>query len=63
MLGREYGVESRDVLQLARRSGCSGYDCEYVSLAQHIGTKLVTADRQVLAAFPETAISPRDFTA
>lgn len=63
MLGREYGVESSAVLRLARRSGCSAYDCEYVSLAQHVGAKLVTTDRQVLAAFPETAISPGDFTA
>lgn len=63
MRGREYGVESSDVLRLARRSGCSAYDCEYVSLAQYVDAKLVTTDRQVLTAFPETAISPRDFTA
>lgn len=63
MRGREYGVESGDVLRLARRSGCSAYDCEYVSLARHVGAKLVTTDRQVLAAFPETAISPQGFTA
>lgn len=61
--GHEYGVESGEVLRLARRSGCSAYDCEYVSLAQHVGAKLVTNDRQVLVSFPGTAISPRDLIA
>jgi hypothetical protein len=32
-----------------------------VSLAEDLGTRLVTTDRQVLAAFPGTAVSPEDF--
>lgn len=63
MLGREYSVVSHRVLALAHRSGCSAYDCEYVSLAQDLGTRLVTTDREVLAAFPTTAVSPEEFIA
>ena len=61
--GREYSVPSRDVLELAERSGCTSYDCEFVALAKRLGTRLVTSDQQVLAAFPEAAVSPEAFVA
>ena len=61
MQGREYGVPSREVLELANESGCTAYDCEFVYLAQHLDTRLVTTDREVLAAFPDAAISPEEF--
>jgi len=51
------------VLQLTTRSRCSAYDCEFVGLAQDLGVPFVTADREVLAAFPSTAVSPADFIA
>ncbi len=57
MSGREYSILSHQVLQLAARSPCSAYDCEFVALAQDLATSLVTADRRVLAAFPSTAVS------
>ncbi len=50
-----------EVLALAHASACSCYDCEFVALAQRLGVPLVTADRQVLAAFPGTAQSMADF--
>ena len=50
-----------DVLDLAVRSGCTAYDCEFVALARQLGVPLVTSDRQVLQAFPETALSPEAF--
>lgn len=59
--GREYQVSSDRVLALAARSGCTGYDCEYVALAQDLGVPLVTADPQVLKAFPRTAVSMEKF--
>jgi predicted nucleic acid-binding protein len=46
------------VLELTQRSLCSAYDCEYVALAVQLRTKLVTADKQVLQAFPEVAVPP-----
>ena len=61
MAGREYTVVSQRVLQLAKESGCSAYDCEFVSLAMDLGVPLVSADRQVLRAFPHVALSPELF--
>jgi predicted nucleic acid-binding protein len=63
MVGAEYGVASQPVLQLAIQSRCSAYDCEFVALAQDLRVPFVTADRQILAAFPSTAVSPADFVA
>ncbi len=63
LTGHEYSVVSRQVLELASRSGCSAYDCEFVALAQDLEVPLVTNDRQVLKAFPTIAISPSAFTA
>lgn len=57
MSGREYAVDSLSVLQLVRQSTCSAYDCEFVALAQALGVKLVTVDKQILRDFPGIAIS------
>ena len=59
--GREYSVDARKVLELAYRTKCSAYDCEFVSLAQDLSVKLVTTDKQVLKVFPDVAISLADF--
>ena len=59
--GREYSVEARQVLELAYRTQCSAYDCEYVALAQELDVPLVTADKQLVAAFPKTAVSLEKF--
>jgi predicted nucleic acid-binding protein len=61
--GREYAVPSERVLRAAAASGCSPYDCEYVVLAELLGTALVTADKQVLKAFPDIARSLKDAVA
>ena len=63
LAAREYGVVSDSVLELASRSGCSAHDCEFVALAQDLRGRLVTTDRQVLRAFPGTAVSAEDFSA
>ncbi|HEY4320743.1 MAG TPA: type II toxin-antitoxin system VapC family toxin [Gemmatimonadales bacterium] len=59
--GREGDVDSQQVLDLASRSNCTTYDCEYVALAKVLGVPLVTTDRAVLKAFPKCAMTPIAF--
>jgi predicted nucleic acid-binding protein len=58
---KEYEVGARDVLTLVDQSSCSAYDCEFVALARSFDIKLVTLDRKVIDAFPDTAVSLGDF--
>jgi predicted nucleic acid-binding protein len=53
---RAFPVPSRIVLELARDSGCTAYDCEFVALALELEVHLVTADGQLLRAFPGIAV-------
>lgn len=53
----EYSVESPAVMQLARESRCSAYDCEFVALAVKLNTIVVTLDKQILSEFPTRAVS------
>ena len=57
LTGREFAVDSTEVLRLAYDSGCSSYDCEFVALARTLGVRLVTNDREVLKAFPAIAVA------
>ncbi len=61
MAGAEFAVGSGPVLELARASGCSAYDCEFVALARQERAPLLTTDRQILVAFPRVAITPEKF--
>ena len=55
VIRHEEPVSSQAVLQLVASSRCSAYDCEFVAAAQQLGVPLVTADRALLAAFPNVA--------
>jgi predicted nucleic acid-binding protein len=46
-------------LALVRDSSCSAHDCELLALTQNLNTQVVTADKKILHAFPDTAISLR----
>ena len=55
--GSEFEVDSRTVLELVRDSDCSAYDCEFIALAIKLETKLVTADKKMLRAFPNRTMA------
>lgn len=54
----ETPVQGLQVLELAIRCGCSGYDAEFVALARRLACPLVTLDRRLLQLFPDVAILP-----
>ena len=53
----EYDIDSFDVLKLARDSGCSAYDCEFIALAMRLDVKLVTEDAKLRKAFPTVTMA------
>jgi len=55
MKGNEFSVPALEVLDCARASGCTAYDCEFVVLAEELGIPLITSDKKVLSAFPKIA--------
>jgi len=61
MRGKEYMVETFEVMNLVAQSNCSAYDCEFVALAKELDTSLITTDKQILKAFPQIALSPETF--
>ncbi|MEX0928612.1 MAG: type II toxin-antitoxin system VapC family toxin, partial [Balneolales bacterium] len=60
MKEREFHVNSIQVYNLADKSVCSSYDCEFISLAEELDTKLITMDKQILRSFPELSSKPLD---
>lgn len=58
---REFAVPSDDVLELTFQHSITAYDGEFVVLAKQLGVSLVTFDKAVRKAFPNTAISAEDF--
>ena len=56
-LVREVEADPLAVLDHATARGLSGYDAEFVALAEALGVRLVTDDRRVLAACPDLAVS------
>lgn len=63
LAGNEYSVHSTTVLTLAKESGCSAYDCEFISIAKSLNSKLITADKKLIAAFPDIAMTAKDYLA
>jgi len=55
---RSYEVQPERVLAVARRTGCSGYDSQYIALAEDLGLKLYTCDKKILNTCPELANQP-----
>lgn len=53
LAGKEYQVSSAHVIKLLCAGNCSAYDYEFVALAQHLNTHLITADKKILKEFPD----------
>ena len=62
LCGREHVIAGAAVLDMALHTGLSGYDAEFVVLAEALGAPLVTEDREMLSAYAG-AISIKDFLA
>ncbi len=60
---RLHWLEGRDaeLLRLAKVSGLSAYDSEFVHLAETLDAPLLTWDAAVLKAFPDRASSPEAY--
>ncbi len=58
---RQVIPSSEKILDLISKSDCTAYDCEFIALAQQVGILLVTADKQLLARFPDSTISLEEF--
>lgn len=61
LAGREHLVPSVSVLEIAGKTRLSAYDCEFVALASALSVPLVTADKGVLRAFPDRALTMEAF--
>ena len=51
-------MNTADCLAIAHRYGCSGYDAEFVVLAQQLNCPLLTFDRKLLQLFADVALKP-----
>ncbi|HEY6239644.1 MAG TPA: type II toxin-antitoxin system VapC family toxin [Burkholderiales bacterium] len=60
--GSEHLVPSASVFEIADKTRLSAYDCEFVVLAAVLAVPLVTADKAVLKAFPQRALTMDAFT-
>ena len=58
MAGRSYEVPPERVLSVARRTRCSGYDSQYIALAEDLGLRLYTCDQRILQSCPDLAVEP-----
>lgn len=45
------------ILNVHNRTKCTSYDCKFIHLAERLKVPLVTADKEVLKAFPAQALS------
>ena len=63
LTGNEYEMSFAHIMQLVNTSQCSAYDCEFAALAQYLDVPLVTADKKMLAEFPDIAKSLDSYVA
>ena len=63
MRSNTYPVDFRRVLSVVAQTGCTGYDSQYIALAEERRVKLVTTDGGILENAKHVAVSPEQFLA
>lgn len=58
---RSHLVSDSSVLHVVQSSALTAYDAEFVALANELAVPLVTADKAVLKAFPDRALTMEAF--
>jgi predicted nucleic acid-binding protein len=58
MSGASYTIAPVQILEVSRRTGCSGYDSQYIALAENLATPLYTFDKKILQSCPDLARRP-----
>lgn len=51
--GKEYTIDSVEILTNVKKSTLSTYDLEFIVLAKSLNSKLVTLDKKILTEFPK----------
>lgn len=59
----DLGDSTEACLALAARGRISGYDAEFVFVAERLGKPLVSGDRKLARAFPGRVLTPEEFVA
>jgi predicted nucleic acid-binding protein len=57
-LAKTYEVPAETIFSVAAKTGCSGYDSQYLALAMELGVPLFTFDKKILTSSPQTAKRP-----
>lgn len=58
MVGGSYEIPANRILATARRTGCTAYDSQFITLAEDLGLTLYTFDRRILTNCPSIAREP-----
>lgn len=58
---REVHTSPAKIVELIEKYPCTGYDLEFLAVAQEMGTKLVTNDKEIIRYIPEVAVSLDEF--
>ncbi|MDR1146937.1 MAG: type II toxin-antitoxin system VapC family toxin [Verrucomicrobiales bacterium] len=58
MSGATYTITPGQILAVSRRTGCSGYDSQYIALAENLAAPLYTFDKKILQSCPDLARCP-----
>lgn len=56
--GNQFDIRPERILSVANRTQCSGYDAQYIALAEDLDILLFTFDKKILSSVPDIARKP-----